>query len=106
MNTGEPSSPRARLLHISRNLSRPDLLLCSLSAHRLHFALPHSICTANLPYPSPLPVSTSELQSASYTPSFLGGPCTKPPRTPTNPDEVSPSKLKVPVAVVDNPAVT
>src|SRR5881394_3464925 len=62
-----PASPPSRAAAQS---TRSDLLLYSLSMHRLHLALSHSICTANLSYPSPLPVFTSELQPASYTPPF------------------------------------
>src|SRR6266498_717202 len=84
LHTVFPAQPSAEL---STKLcsTRSDLLLCSLSMHRLHFALSHSICTANLSYPSPLPVFTSELQPASYTPSFSDSSRQELHRTPTSP---------------------
>ncbi len=56
---------------LSAGARAATLLLCSLSSHRPHFASLIPYCTEDSPYPSPLPVSTSELQSVSYTPSFL-----------------------------------
>src|SRR5438105_2791523 len=77
-----PASPPSRAAAQS---TRSDLLLCSLSMHRLHFALSHPNCTANLSYPSPLPVFTSELQPASYTPPFSDSSRQELHRTPTSP---------------------